>query len=191
VLQREGLLRPQFSRDGGLWTMTRSGDVWRVDGDKPASVRAPGLAGRTVVAFRISPDGQRIAVVTDSNGTREIGLLRIERGNELIVNGWRAVPLLQDTTPVVGAADVGWSSTTSITVLAGVERPADVVEVDIDGVVLHDDGRSDTWSAISLVVSAQGSRKAVGDSEGSVWLYRDSFQWRRLSGKLTLPAYPG
>jgi hypothetical protein len=185
------MLRPQFARDGSLWTMTAGGEVWRIDGDKAGAIRATGLVGRKVIAFRIAPDGQRIAVVTDSNGTREVGLLRIERANDLAVNGWRAVPLLQDTTPVVGCVDVGWSSTTSITVLAGVQRPADVMEVDIDGVVLHDDGRSDTWSAISLVVSARGSRKAVGDAEGSVWLYQDSFQWRRLSGKLTTPAYPG
>lgn len=191
VLQREGMLRPQFARDGSLWTITTRGDVWRVDGDKPAAVRAPGLMGRTVVAFRISPDGQRIAAVIDTNGTRELGLLRIEQGNGLVVDGWRTVPLLVDTTPAVGVTDVGWSSATSITVLVGVQRPADVMEVDIDGVVLHDDGRSDTWSATSLVVSARGSRKAVGDSEGSVWLYQDSFQWRRLSGKLTSPGYPG
>lgn len=191
VLSREGMLRPQFARDGALWTITTGGDVWRIEGEKAMEVRAPGLAGRTVLAFRISPDGQRIAAVTSTNGIREVGLLRIERRTDLAVNGWRPVPLLLDTTPVVGPVDVGWSSTTSITVLAGVERPADVVEVDIDGVVLHDDGRSDTWSASSLVVSARGSRKAVGDSEGSVWLYQDSFQWRRLSGKLTAPAYPG
>jgi len=65
------------------------------------------------------------------------------------------------------------------------------VEGDIDGVVLHDDGRSDTWSATSLVTSARGSRKAVGDSTGAVWLYQDSFWWIRLSGKLVAPAYPG
>jgi hypothetical protein len=191
VLTRQGLLRPQFSRDGGLWTMTTSGEVWRIDGDHAVQVSAPGLAGRTVVAFRISPDGQRIALVTATNGTREVGLVRIERGTNLVVNGWRLVPLLQDTTPIVGAVDVGWSSTTSLTVLAGIGRPGDVVEVDIDGVVLHDDGRSDTWSATSLAVSARGSRKAVGDSTGAVWLYQDSFRWNQLTGKLTAPSYPG
>jgi hypothetical protein len=191
VLTRQGLLRPQFSRDGGLWTMSTAGEVWRIDGDHAVQVAAPGLAGRTVVAFRISPDGQRIALVTATNGTREVGLLRIERGTNLAVNGWRSVPLLQDSTPIVGAVDVGWSSTTSLTVLAGVGRPADVVEVDIDGVVLHDDGRSDAWSATSLAVSARGPRKAVGDSTGAVWLYQDSFRWNRLTGKLTAPSYPG
>lgn len=191
VLTRAGLRRPQFARDGGLWTMTTSGEVWRIDSDRAVLVQAPGLVGRTVIAFRISPDGQRIALVTQSNGRREVGLLRIEHGANFVVNGWRSVPLLQDTTPIVGAVDVGWGSTTSLTVLAGIERPAGVVEVDIDGVVLHDDGRSDTWSATSLAVSARGSRAAVGDSTGVVWLFQDSFRWNRLSGKLTVPSYPG
>lgn len=191
VLTRGAMLRPQFARDGALWTITTTGEVWRVDGETAAAVTAPGLAGRRVIAFRISPDGQRIAVVTDSSGTREVGLLRVERATDIVVTGWRVVPLLDDTSLVVGAVDVGWSSTTSITVLAGILRPADVMEVDIDGVILHDDGRSDTWSADSLVVSARGSRKAVGDSEGYVWLYQDSFQWRRLAGKLAVPTYPG
>ncbi len=191
VLTRDGLLRPQFSRDGGLWTMTTSGEVWRIDNDHAVQVEAPGLKGRTVVAFRISVDGQRIALVTQNNGAREVGLLRIENGTSLVVNGWRSVPLLQDTTPVVGAVDVGWSSTTSLTVLAGIGQPGDVVEVDIDGIVLHDDGRSDLWSATSLAVSARGSRKAVGDSTGTVWLYQDSFRWNRLTGTMTAPSYPG
>ena len=191
VLTRDKILRPQFSRDGGLWTMTPSGEVWRIDADHAVQVAAPGLEGRTVIAFKISPDGQRIAVVSDTNGTREVGLVRIENGTSYVVNGWRTVPLLQDTSPIVGAVDVGWSSATSITVLAGIQRPADVVEVDIDGIVLHDDGRSDTWSAASLAVSALGPRKAVGDSTGAVWLYQDSFRWNRLAGKLTAPSYPG
>ena len=171
--------------------MTASGEVWRIDAEHAVQVAAPGLQGRTVVAFRISPDGQRIAVVSERNGTRDVGLLRIQHGTSYVIDGWRSVPLLQDATPIVGAVDVGWSSTTSITVLAGVGRPADVVEVDIDGVVLHDDGRSGTWTATSLVTSARGSRKAVGDSTGAVWLYQDSFRWIRLSGKLVTPAYPG
>ena len=191
VLTRDGLVRPQFSRDGGLWTMTTSGEVWRIDNDHAVQIAAPGLAGRSVVAFRVAPDGQRIAVVTQSNGTREVGLLRIEHGTSIVVNAWRPVPLLQDTTPVVGAVDVGWSSTTLLTVLAGIGRPGDVVEVDIDGVVLHDDGRSDLWLATSLAVSARGSRKAVGDSTGAVWLYQDSFRWNRLTGTMTVPSYPG
>jgi hypothetical protein len=192
VLTRQSLLRPQFSRDGGLWAMTTSGEVWRIDNDRAVQIQAPGLKDRTVMAFRISPDGQRIALVTQINGVREVGLLRIEHGTSIVVSGWRSVPLLQDSTSIVGAVDVGWSATTSLAVLAGVGRPADVVEVDIDGVVLHDDGRSDAWSATSLAVSAaRGSRKAVGDSTGAVWLYQDSFRWNRLTGKLTAPSYPG
>lgn len=192
ILTREGLLRPQFSRDGGLWTMTMAGEVWRADADRAVRVPAPALQGRTVVAFRISPDGQRIAVVAQNNGNREVGLVRVERGTSFVVDGWRTVPLFQDSGPVAGAVDVGWSSTTSLTVLAGVGRPGNVFDVDIDGVVLHDDGRSDLWSASSLAVSPRGSRKVVGDATAAaVYLYQDSFRWFRLSGKLTAPSYPG
>jgi hypothetical protein len=191
VLTREGLLRPQFSRDGGLWTMTATGEVWRVDADRATRVDAPALLGRTVMAFRISPDGQRIAVVAQTNGNRELGLVRVEHGTSFVVDAWRPVPLSQDSTAVVGAVDVGWSSATSLTVLVGVGRPANVVDVDIDGVVLHDDGRSDAWLASSLAVSARGSRKVVGDSSQAVYLYQDSFRWIRLAGKLAAPAYPG
>ncbi|HSN10992.1 MAG TPA: LpqB family beta-propeller domain-containing protein [Propionibacteriaceae bacterium] len=192
ILTREGMLRPQFSRDGGLWTMTTSGEVWRADGDHAARVQAPALQGRSVVAFRISPDGQRIAVVAQNNGSREVGLVRIERGTSFVVDGWRTVPLFQDSGPVAGAIDVGWSSTTSLTVLAGVGRPGNVFDVDIDGVVLHDDGRSDLWSASSLAVSPRGSRKVVGDAtDAAVYLYQDSFRWFRLAGKLSAPSYPG
>lgn len=191
VLQRDGMLRPQFARDGGLWTVTTSGEVWRVDGDNVVRVKAPGLTDRTVVAFRLAPDGQRMAVVTDENGIRTVGLLRIEHASDYVIDGWREVPLLLDTTPVVGASDVGWSSTTTLSVLAGIDRPAGVVDTDIDGVVLHDDGRSDSWSATSLVTSPRGSRKAVGDSAGVVWLYQDSFRWIQLSGSLSAPSYPG
>ena len=192
VLTREGMLRPQFSRDGGLWTVTTAGEVWRVDGDRAARVPAPGLAGRTVLAFRISPDGQRIAVVSQSNGNREVGLVRIERGTSFVVDGWRPVPLFQESGPVAGTVDVGWSSATSLTVLAGVGRPGNVVDVDIDGVVLHDDGRSESWLASSLAVSPRGSRKVVGDAtDSAIYLYQDSFRWFRLAGKLTVPSYPG
>ncbi|MBI4899009.1 MAG: GerMN domain-containing protein [Actinobacteria bacterium] len=191
VLTRDGLLRPQFSRDGGLWTMTTTGEVWRVDADRATRVDAPALVGRTVMAFRISPDGQRIAVVAQTNGNRELGLVRVEHGTSFVVDAWRPVPLSQDSTAVVGAVDVGWSTATSLTVLVGVGRPANVVDVDIDGVVLHDDGRSDAWLASSLAVSARGSRKVVGDSSQAVYLYQDSFRWIRLAGKLTAPSYPG
>ncbi len=191
VLTREGLLRPQFSRDGSLWTMTATGEVWRVDGDRPVKVDAPALADRSVVAFCISPDGQRIAVVSQKNGKPELGLVRVQRSTSFLVDGWRPVPLVQDSATVIGASDVGWSSTTSLTVLAGLGRLGDVVDVDIDGVVLHDDGRSDAWSASSLAVSPRGSRKVVGDSSQAVYLYQDSFRWIRLAGKLTSPSYPG
>lgn len=191
VFVRQDLLRPQFSRDGALWTMTKAGELWRIDGDHVVQVQAPGLKGRTVVAFRLSPDGQRIALVTVRNGIEELGLLRIEHGTNLVADGWRSVPLRQGSTVLSGALDVGWNAPTSITVLAGTGSSAIVIEVDIDGVMLQDDGRADAWSATSLAVSAKGARKSVGDSADSIWKYQDSYRWIRFTGKLSAPSYPG
>jgi hypothetical protein len=75
------LTRPTYDREDVLWVAGRSNGetrVWAVNaaadpGDAakstPQTVSADWLRGRTVVSLRLSPDGQRVAVVTtDRNG---------------------------------------------------------------------------------------------------------------------------
>lgn len=75
------LTRPTYDREEVLWVAGRSNGetrVWAVNaaadpGDAakstPQTVSADWLRGRTVVSLRLSPDGQRVAVVTtDRNG---------------------------------------------------------------------------------------------------------------------------
>lgn len=190
------LLRPQFSATGDLWVMTSDGQLTRVEKGRAVPVPIPSLSGRSVVAFRISPDGGRMAVVVDTNGQRELVLLRAEPSGEW--SGWQKVPLRRDSGSVDPVQDVGWSSGTSLTVLVGRDRPA-VVEVDIAGVSVREVGLADTWSAVTLATSPRSaSRKAVGDSTGVVWLYQGGFRWvtPQVPGAgdapaLRLPAYPG
>ncbi len=192
VLTKANLVRPQFSRTSGLWAMTSDGHVFRAEGDQVAEVPAPGLQGRSVVAFRISPDGQRMAVVTESAGVREVGLLRIVRKPTVSLAAWKDVPLILDHTPLTGALDVGWTSQSTLSVLVGLGRPAEVVEVDEDGIQLREIGRADNWSAVSLAVTPRNvTRKAVGDDEGGVWLYQDAYRWLRVGETLRAPTYPG
>lgn len=71
-----GLTRPTYDREDVLWVAGRSNGatkVWAVNaaadpGDAakstPQTVSAAWLTGRTVLSLRLSPDGQRVAVIT-------------------------------------------------------------------------------------------------------------------------------
>jgi hypothetical protein len=75
------LTRPSYDRQDVLWVGGRDGNVakvWAINTaadpadtarSRPAVVSAPWLAGRAMVGIRISPDGQRAAVIsTDRSG---------------------------------------------------------------------------------------------------------------------------
>jgi hypothetical protein len=77
-----GLTRPTYDREDVLWVAGRSNGatrVWAVNaaadpGDAaqsgPQTVVADWLSGRTVVSLRLSPDGQRVAVLTTDRDGR-------------------------------------------------------------------------------------------------------------------------
>jgi hypothetical protein len=60
------LLRPQFTRYGELWVVGRQGGrqrMWMFTADHKVEIDAPALADGKVIAFKISPDGTRMALV--------------------------------------------------------------------------------------------------------------------------------
>ena len=199
VLAAAQLLRPQYSRAGHLWAMTASGSLSRITGDQIDQVPVRSLDGM-VVAFRISPDGQRMAVIVEpENGrNRELQLLRIDAGG--VWAAARRIPLVRDSTELTELLDVGWSGPTTLTVLKGGEPRPEVVEVDVDGVTVRDIGRADDWAAVTLTTSPRSSvRKAVADNARLVWLYQGGLRWAPLplptdgaaAPTLRLPTYPG
>ncbi len=68
--EARNLLRPQFSGSGELWALSGSGSdqrMWLLTADKRIEVSAEKVLGRgEVTAFRISPDGARIALIRKS-----------------------------------------------------------------------------------------------------------------------------
>jgi hypothetical protein len=127
VVTAKGLLRPQFTAGGALWAITSGGTVYRVVGDIADVVPAPALAAIRVLAFRIAPDGQRIAFVADDKGRRVLGLVRVDSR--------RAPRVAHD--PLARTArwwlDVGWTSPSSLVVLAS-SAAEQGVRADVDAV---------------------------------------------------------
>ena len=103
------LLRPQFTRYGEVWAIGRGRGPSSRSGCSPADklieVDAPLLdKGGEITAFKISPDGARMALVRKTATGSELGLTRLIRASTDQVDGWRPIDLTQ-TEDHPGRAD--------------------------------------------------------------------------------------
>lgn len=137
------LVRPAFDSHQGLWLagVAPSGapTVWVIDtrGDigpaQPVPVVAPWLAGQRVVAMKVAPDAQRLALLLrQSDGRVRIAVSGVARGQDQRVASLTAPLYLGGG--FVDAVDLAWTSAYRLTVLgrsatAGVRA----TYVDLDG----------------------------------------------------------
>ena len=156
------MLRPQFTRFGEIWTIgVRDGRqrIWRSSPDHNDEVVAPVLAkGGRIVAFRISPDGARIALVRETAGGAELGLAQIIRAEKVTVDGWRTVNLTQTgLTQVTQIADVAWLDANDLLLLGAAtpEAPLVPVRVAADASRVTAEGGQADWRARQLTVLAR------------------------------------
>lgn len=160
------LLRPRIDLFGNVWLVdrTRNGAVVHVIGAQATRVvRIPGVTGRNITSFAISPDGTRIAAGLAGDGPSRVVVSVIERDQtSRVLQG--ASPQVLDVNagdpahrvgPVV---DVGWRTPTMLAVLShptnGTSR---VIYVMSDGSPGDPNlGQPDTYQGVakSLVVNA-------------------------------------
>ncbi len=117
------LTRPSFDSTG-IWVAGQddagAGRVWffprgeRVD-RKQRLIEAPWLVERTVVALRMSPDGNRALVVSNGAGGLQIGLSGVQRGSDNQPLGLR--PPLSLAGSIVEATDAAWVDDESAAVI--------------------------------------------------------------------------
>ena len=199
------LLRPQFTRYGEIW------DIGRQDGrqrmwmftaddkrDKTFKINSPVLQdnGVTVTAFRISPDGTRMALVRRTATGDQLGLARIIRSDKIVVDGWRALNITQTNTPAIRAiADVAWLDGTELLVLGAADAGTayEVFRVAADASRIAAQGGPDNWDAVELA-ALPGTQSAiivgrVGDTD-QTWKYNGN-QWLPFIDKVSTIAYPG
>lgn len=119
VITGRGLLRPQILDDGRIVSVDGANRLYVAASGKPAvSVPIEGLPPGRVTAFRVSPDGTRIAVVVTQGSTTQLGLVRMTGTGPWQAGGWQALVPSVSLGPLSGFRDVGWAGENSLMVLA-------------------------------------------------------------------------
>jgi len=171
--------------------------VWLVGPDGVVGPPAPALAGRSVRAFRISPDGRRVAFVVDSvvDGVagRHLGVaqIRFDADDRASLDGWRDVPVVVDGAGLGSIADVAWvgPSTLDVVGTAGGSQVNAVFSVGLDGVVTPEEiGRPSDAAVAQLAWSSAGL--IVLDVNQKAFRWVDAHSWDPLGTGWTAVAYP-
>jgi hypothetical protein len=163
------------------------------DGSSQINVPAPGLLNLgEVTAFRISPDGSRMALIRRLGGRLQLGLARINRGDKITVDGWQPLDTTQTIRPrLVRLQDVAWIDATELMVL-GSASPAFALQtyrISQDASTITGGGVSTSRDAVELTVLLRTQTAIVVAGSQS---YRiDAGQWTRFVDKVSAVAYPG
>lgn len=192
------LLRPQYDRFGELWAMANlpnTNDLYKVSPAAAEAVDNVTIADSQVRAFRISPDGTRMAVIKKVNQNWQLGLVRIEGDRRTTVSGWREVTLaaVGDQFPRA-ALDVGWADATTLMVLATEPGQSKAVPyvVNQDGTNLRQIGPGDwTPRALATFPQSAGAKAVVVSTKGSMWRYQDDYRWPFLVDEVLAASYVG
>ncbi|HEX6759188.1 MAG TPA: LpqB family beta-propeller domain-containing protein [Propionibacteriaceae bacterium] len=199
------LLRPQFTRYGEIWDIGRQDDrqwLWVLPAGKkfPSRLDLPVLGDRMEVrAFKISPDGTRIALVRRTESatatTYELGLARIIRADSSIrIEGWRSLDTAQANLPQIARiADVAWLDATELMVLGAAgaaDAPYAPFRVVEDASRITSEGDPENWDALELAVLPRTQGAIIVGGRGQTWKDNGS-QWVPFVDKVSTIAYPG
>ena len=193
------LLRPQFTRYDEIWVIGRHGGrqrMWMATEKKPIEVEAAVFGrGSSVTAFKISPDGTRMALVrrNTATGQEQLGIARIIRSDKkIIVNGWRALDTTQGTLPIGKIADVAWRDGTELLVLGAADAATTYTpyQVVADASRIAAEGEPAKWDAKELAVLPGTQTAIVVGSTGKTWK-DDRSEWLLFLEGVSTLAYPG
>lgn len=195
-----GLLRPQFSRTDELFAVADQGGrqwMWVSSASGTVRMEAPAVpGGGRVDAFRVSPDGARMALVVRSGTRTRLAIARIVRSAQISVEVYRVLDTgspLTDST-VRASRDLVWTSATELLVLAAgnARGPYAPTRVSIDASSVEAQVLTGDWDPVTLtaLLRPQTSIPVVLSRDGDA--YRDDgAQWVLLQKGVDAIAYPG
>ncbi len=161
------LLRPQFTRYDEVWAIgSRDGRqaLFMVKNGAVVTIQPDWLADLDVTAFRISPDGSRMAVIARRGTVDVLGLVTITRGDRLSIGAFRTIQIADAAeAPLTQMVDVGWITSTKVMVLASTGSGAAVEPygVEQDGSQIQRIGSSNDWQATGLATAIDPSATPV------------------------------
>jgi Lipoprotein LpqB beta-propeller domain/Sporulation and spore germination len=199
---KRDLLRPQFTRYGEIWVIGRESNrqrIWMFTADEKEFVIDPARGNQNVKAFKISPDGTRMALIRTNTetGDDEVELAQIIRSDKITVAHWRTLDTTQTNMPAIRRIqDVAWLDATELLVLGAPDAaatmfaPFRVVE-DASGITAH--GEPQTWNAAELTVLPRTQSAIIVDrADPNDWTWKyDGNQWLTFVNKVSTAAYPG
>jgi len=165
-------------------------------GYKKVEIDSPVVRDQNVTAFKISPDGTRMALVRSTRGASELGLARIIRSgdvNKITVDNWRRLNTTQTMMlPIRIIKDVAWIDATELLLLGAPDpdtavAPFRVVE---DASRITPQGEPETRDAAALAVLPGTQTAVIVGRDGRTWKY-DGNQWTHFVDKIRAIAYPG
>lgn len=192
LVRGTGLIRPQIATDGTVWTIGRQGSGSRIlafgDSGRPLSVLAPDLAGTRVLAFSLSPDLTRMAMVIGRRGGSRLAMARVRPGTsdprQIVVDGLAELPLEIVDRGLTRIADVGWVTTGSLIVLARAtaDGPGSPFQLSLDGSGAATIGPMSGTDMVALATlpRADGINALALTADGDLLRYEDRFRWRRI-----------
>ncbi len=193
------LLRPQVIGTE-VWTVSQRDGVvvvWVVRDDKAVRVDSSALPDGGVRAFRLAPDGVRMALVRPVEGGSQLGLVTVDRGSEALVLGaLRPIEVIgvDDTEKPLVVVDVDWQGSTTLMVLAGAALTSSIepFSVSQDGYAISKIGPSNDWGSQTLSASPSTPTKAmIVGAKTTSYQFASQSRWDYFSGELRFLTYPG
>ena len=187
--ERSGLLEPSYDVFNFIWTVQASSpqtlQVTSQD-NTVTQLAAPWLAGRSLVALRLSPDGARVAaLVRDEHGSQVL-VAGVERDNDGVpvrTTDEADVQLWTSGTPV----DLDWVGQTRFAVLSDASSTS---RVTIGGVGLLSTEQGSVQGGVHLAGGAARSQLRVLGSKGDLYASQGS-GWQRTTTGVSVLAKRG
>ena len=174
---RKSLLAPRFDNRGQLWLIGADGRIQVVTSRKSVWMGIPWLAGHTVKAFDISPEGGRIAfVIQDSDGNERLVVAAIVRQTNGLPTSIGSP--LEQNFGVGQPVSLQWAGVSGIMVLADtIGGASNVTQITIGG-----DPRAIATlpHAASIMTSTDGTNVYVLQQDGRLMEYR-GYTWSLLA----------